>query len=39
VRKPLPLNVPVIVDYTADKPGVIAFRCGMNMVRGTIVVQ
>jgi cobalt-zinc-cadmium efflux system membrane fusion protein len=39
IRRELPLNVPVTIDFIPDKVGEIAFACGINMLRGTIVVQ
>jgi plastocyanin domain-containing protein len=39
VKKPLPLNTRVLIEYTADKTGEVAFTCGMDMIRGTPVVQ
>ena len=39
LRQPLPLNKPVTVRITPTKTGDIAFACGMNMLRGTIVVR
>ena len=39
IRRELPLNVPVTIEFTPDKAGEIAFACGMNMLRGTVVVQ
>jgi plastocyanin len=39
IRRELPLNVPVTLEFTPDKVGEIAFACGMNMLRGTVVVQ
>ena len=39
IRRELPLNVPVAIEFTPDKAGEIAFACGMNMLRGTVVVQ
>jgi hypothetical protein len=38
VRRPLPLNVPVDIDFTPMK-GTIEFMCGMNMLKGTVVVD
>jgi RND family efflux transporter MFP subunit len=38
IKRPLPLNQPVTIDFTA-KSGEIAFACGMDMLHGTIVVQ
>ena len=39
IRREVPLNVPVTVEFTPDKAGEIAFACGMNMLRGTVVVE
>jgi len=39
IRRELPLNVPVAIEFTSDKAGEIAFACGINMLRGTVVVQ
>jgi hypothetical protein len=39
VRRELPLNEPVAVDFTPKSSGEIGFVCGMNMLRGTVVVQ
>jgi plastocyanin len=39
IRRGLPLNEPVTIEFTPDKAGEIAFACGMNMLRGTVVVQ
>ena len=39
VRKPLPLNRPVVVRIPAQAAGEIAFACGMNMLKGTVVVR
>lgn len=38
IRRSLPTNEPVLVDLPALAPGEHAFRCGMNMIHGTIVV-
>jgi plastocyanin domain-containing protein len=35
----LPLNQPVQIEFTPAKAGDIAFACGMNMLRGTVVVE
>jgi len=35
----LPLNQPVDIEFTPDKPGNIAFACGMDMFSGTLVVR
>jgi plastocyanin domain-containing protein len=38
ITKDLPLNTPVEIPVKADKPGKIAFECGMAMVHGSINV-
>jgi plastocyanin domain-containing protein len=38
ISKDLPLNTPVEIGITPDKPGKIPFECGMAMVHGTINV-
>ena len=39
LRRELPPHQPVTIDLPALRAGEYEFRCGMNMVRGTIVVQ
>jgi plastocyanin domain-containing protein len=39
IRKDLPLNQPVSVDVTMPASGSIAFTCGMDMYRGSIVAR
>ncbi len=39
VKRALPLNQPVVIEFTPEKAGEIAFACGMNMLKGTIVVE
>ena len=39
VNQKLPLNEPVEVVVTPTEPGTIAFACGMDMLKGSIVVQ
>jgi RND family efflux transporter MFP subunit len=39
VKRPLPLNTPVLIEYTATNTGEVTFACGMDMVRGVLVVQ
>ena len=39
IRRELPLNQPVTIEFTPGKAGEIAFACGMNMLHGTVVVQ
>lgn len=39
IKRPLPLNEPVVIEFTPTKSEDIAFACGMNMLRGTVTVQ
>jgi membrane fusion protein, heavy metal efflux system len=39
IRRALPLNEPVVIEFTPAQSGEIAFSCGMNMLHGTVVVQ
>ena len=39
IRRSLPLNESVTVEFTPRKAGEFAFTCGMNMLRGKIIVQ
>jgi len=39
VRRALPVNRPVVVELTAPAAGEVPFHCGMNMVRGAVVVR
>jgi plastocyanin domain-containing protein len=39
VKKELPLNQSVAIEFTPGDAGEIAFACGMNMLRGTLVVR
>jgi plastocyanin domain-containing protein len=38
IRRELPPNQPVTIDLPALAPGEYEFKCGMNMIRGTLVV-
>ena len=38
IVKDLPVGRPVPVEFTPDRPGEYEFHCGMNMVRGRLVV-
>jgi len=38
IRKALPVGEPVAVEFTPDRDGEYGFTCGMNMLRGTLVV-
>ena len=39
IERDLPLDTAVEIAVTFPKPGKLGFACGMNMSRGTIVVQ
>jgi len=39
IRQALPLNQPVVVTFTPNKRGAFTFACGMNMMRGELIVQ
>jgi plastocyanin domain-containing protein len=39
IRKDLPLNKPVAIDFTPQKSGEIRYACGMGMIGGVLVVQ
>ncbi len=39
IRRALPLNQPVTVEFTPNKRGTFTFVCGMNMMRGQLIVQ
>lgn len=39
IEKPLPLNKPVEVTFTPQKAGELKFACGMDMLRGKVVVR
>jgi hypothetical protein len=39
IKRALPLNQPVVIEFTPAKSGEIAFACGLNMLHGAIVVQ
>jgi len=39
IRRPLPLNEPVVVEFTPKSSGEISFVCGVNMLKGSVVVQ
>jgi plastocyanin len=39
IKRALPLNQPVAIEFTPKSSGEIGFVCGMNMLRGTVVVQ
>jgi len=39
VKRALPLNEPVVIEFTPARSGDIAFACGINMLKGVVVVQ
>jgi membrane fusion protein, heavy metal efflux system len=39
IRRELPLNQPVDIEFTPDEGREIQFVCGVNMLRGTVAVQ
>jgi RND family efflux transporter MFP subunit len=39
IKRALPLNQPVEIEFTPARTGEIAFACGMNMLRGTVIVD
>ena len=39
IKRELPLNQPVVVEFTPAKTGEFKFACGMDMLRGRIIVQ
>lgn len=39
ITRALPLNTPVVVSFTPKRSGEFGFTCGMNMMRGKLIVQ
>jgi len=39
IKRALPLNEPLVIEFTPATSGDIAFACGMNMLKGVVVVQ
>jgi len=39
IRRTLPLNQSVVVTFTPARKGIFTFVCGMNMMRGQMIVQ
>ena len=39
IRRDLPLNTPVTIQFTPKKPGNFSFACGMDMYHGKLIVQ
>lgn len=39
IRRELPLNQPVVIEFTPSRAGVIEYSCSMKMVGGTISIR
>ncbi len=39
IKRALPLNEPVVIEFTPAKSGDIAFACGMKMLHGSVIVR
>jgi len=39
LKRALPLNQPVDIEFTPSTSGDITFVCDMNMLKGTVIVQ
>ena len=39
IKRALPLNEPVLVEFTPKKAGTFSFTCGMGMLRGSLIVR
>lgn len=39
IVRDLPLGESVPIEFTPDEPGEFTFHCGMNMVRGRVIVR
>jgi len=39
IKRDLPLNQPVVITLTPNQKGEFSFTCGMNMMRGKLIVQ
>jgi plastocyanin domain-containing protein len=39
ISKPIPVNQVTTIEFTPQQPGDLEFTCGMNMMKGKIVVQ
>jgi RND family efflux transporter MFP subunit len=39
ITRALPLNEPVVIEFTPSTTGEIGFTCGMNMLKGAVTVQ
>lgn len=39
IKRALPLNEPVAIEFTPANTGDVAFACGMNMLKGVVIIQ
>jgi RND family efflux transporter MFP subunit len=39
IKKPLPLNQPVLIEIPAQQEGELTFSCGMDMLKGKLVIR
>jgi plastocyanin domain-containing protein len=39
IKRALPLNEPILMEFTPKKSGTFAFTCGMGMLRGSLIVR
>lgn len=39
IRRSLPLNKAVVVEFTPDKSGEVRYSCGMDMIAGVLIVK
>ncbi|HJZ74009.1 MAG TPA: cupredoxin domain-containing protein [Vicinamibacterales bacterium] len=39
IRRALPLNEPIVIEFTPKTSGEIGVVCGMTMLRGNVVVR
>lgn len=39
IRRSLPLNKAVVVEFTPDKFGEVRYSCGMDMIAGVLIVK
>jgi plastocyanin domain-containing protein len=39
IKRDLPLNSPVAIEFTPKKTGTLSFSCGMRMIKGSLIIQ
>jgi plastocyanin domain-containing protein len=39
IKRDLPMNVPVLVEFTPQNSGTLSFSCGMGMLSGSLIVR